>query len=52
MPKKTEEKIKQYIAQMTDIERTAYNIAIEDLRTSFDVIKCIGYQNWVKNNSN
>ena len=50
--KEQEIKIKQYIEQMTDRERKAYNIAIEDLQTSFDVVKCIGYQNWLKNNSN
>ena len=54
MPKNKEQeiKIKQYIEQMTDRERKAYNIAIEDLQSSFDVVKCIGYQNWLKNNSN
>ena len=54
MPKNKEQeiKIKQYIEQMTDRERKAYNIAIEDLQTSFDVVKSIGYQNWLKNNSN
>ena len=54
MPKNKEQetKIKQYIEQMTDRERKAYNIAIEDLQTSFDVVKCIGYQNWLKNNTN
>ena len=50
--KEQETKIKQYIEQMTDREKKAYNIAIEDLQTSFDVVKCIGYQNWLKNNSN
>ena len=50
--KEQEIKIKQYTEQMTDRERKAYNIAIEDLQTSFDVVKCIGYQNWLKNNSN
>ena len=54
MPKNKEQetKIKQYIEQKTDREKKAYNIAIEDLQTSFDVVKCIGYQNWLKNNSN
>ena len=56
MPKNKEQeqeiKIKQYIDQMSDREKIAYNIAIEDLQTSFDVVKCIGYQNWLKNNSN
>jgi hypothetical protein len=50
--KEQETKIKQYIEQMTDREKKAYNIAIEDLQTSFDVVKCIGYQNWLKNNNN
>ncbi len=52
MPKKTEEKIQQYVEQMSDREKKAYNIAIEDLGTSFDIVKCIGYQKWLKNNSN
>ena len=50
--KKQETKIKQFEEQMSDRERIAYNIAIQDLQTSFDVVKCIGYQNWLKNNSN
>ena len=35
MPKNKEQetKIKQYIEQMTDREKKAYNIAIEDLQT-------------------
>jgi hypothetical protein len=55
MPEKIDKqqvKIKQFIDQMTDIEKIAYDIAIADLGTSFDPVKCIGYQNWLKNNSN
>jgi hypothetical protein len=50
--KQQQAKIKQFIDQMTDREKIAYDIAIADLGTSFDVVKCIGYQNWLKNNSN
>jgi len=56
MPKKTNNKqpskVEQYLQQMTEREKIAYKIAIEDLQTSFDVVKCIGYQNWLKNNNN
>jgi len=48
---KTEkELIEEYISQLSELEKKAYQIAIEDLQTSFDVVKCIGYKDWIKNN--
>ena len=52
MPEKELENIQKYIAQMTEREKKAYNIAKDLLQTSFNIKKSIGYQNWLKNNSN
>ena len=52
MPEKELENIQKYIAQMTDREKKAYNIAKDMLQTSFNIKKSIGYQKWLKNNSN
>ena len=41
--------IQQYISSFTPQEKIAYNIAIEDLQTSFDIVKSIGFKNWLKN---
>tara|TARA_B100001093_G_C26849591_1_gene1024476 strand:+ start:657 stop:827 length:171 start_codon:yes stop_codon:yes gene_type:complete len=48
--KSEKELIDEYISQLSDLEKKAYEIAIEDLQTSFDVVKCIGYKEWYKNN--
>ena len=56
MPKKTDNdestKIQDYVAQLNDREKKAYNIAEKILESSFDIQKSIGYQKWLKNNSN
>lgn len=41
-----EKLIEIYINQMTDVEKTIYNIAKEHLETSFDIEKSIGYLKW------
>lgn len=52
MSEKEIENIQKYIAQMTEREKKAYNIAKDLLQSSFNIQKSIGYQNWLKNNSN
>ena len=56
MPKKTENdesiKIQEYIEQLNDRQKKAYDIAEKILESSFNIKKSIGYQTWLKNNSN
>lgn len=42
------EKIQQYISQLTPIEKKALEIAKRCLETSFDIEKTIGFQKWLK----
>lgn len=45
-----EESINKYILSLNDMEIIAYNIAKEHLGSSFDIVKSIGFQNWIKKN--
>ena len=40
--------IKKYIASLNDMEMKALKIAEEHLETSFNIVKSIGYQKWIK----
>ena len=42
--------IEQYYESLSDMEKKAYVIAKEDLGTSFNVEKSIGYLNWLSKN--
>ncbi len=42
--------IDKYISSLTPIQKIALNIAIEDLGTSFNIEKSIGFLNWIKKN--
>ena len=44
------ENIKQYITSLNEFELKAMKIAEEHLETSFNIVKSIGYQKWLKNN--
>ena len=44
------ENIKKYIASLNEMELKALKIAEEHLETSFNIVKSIGYQKWIKNN--
>ena len=45
----TEEKlIKSYIEQLNEQEKIVLKIAKEHLQSSFDIVKSIGYQEWLK----
>jgi hypothetical protein len=47
--KKTDiENIKKYIASLNEMELKALKIAEEHLETSFNIVKSIGYQKWIK----
>lgn len=38
----------EYLSQLSPIERRAYSIAKEHLKSSFDILHSNGYVNWVK----
>ena len=40
--------IDQYIAQMTEQEKLVLEIAIDHLETSFDIVRSIGYKEWLE----
>ena len=42
--------INKYLISLNEIEKIALNIAKEDLGTSFDIEKSIGFLNWIKKN--
>ena len=44
----SKEIIEQYIQSFNDTEMIAYNIAKEHLGSSFDIVKSIGFQNWIE----
>jgi hypothetical protein len=47
--KKTDiENIKKYIASLNEMELKSLKIAEEHLETSFNIVKSIGYQKWIK----
>ena len=49
MPYSTEI-LKRYLDTLNDIEKIALQIAKEDLGTSFNIEKSIGFLNWIKKN--
>ena len=46
----SKEIIDRYLKSLTDIEKIAMEIAKEDLGTSFNIEKSIGFLNWKKKN--
>ena len=48
--KKMNPSVKKYIDQLNALEKKALNIAIEDLGSSFNIEKSIGYLSWLKKN--
>lgn len=46
----SQEIIQQYIKSLTPMEKVAYDIAKQDLGSSFDISKSIGFLNWLKKN--
>jgi hypothetical protein len=41
--------IDSYIEQLSEQEKLVLDIAINHLETSFDVVRSIGYKEWLKN---
>tara|TARA_B100001121_G_C18428403_1_gene498012 strand:- start:433 stop:591 length:159 start_codon:yes stop_codon:yes gene_type:complete len=50
MPPKKKSNITKYIKQLTVMEKKALEIAKEDLGSSFNIEKSIGYLSWLKKN--
>ena len=50
MPSKKNSKIQKYIKQLSFMEKKALEIAKEDLGSSFNIEKSIGYLSWLKKN--
>ena len=46
----SKEIINRYLASLNDIEKVAFKIAKEDLGSSFNIEKSIGFLNWLKKN--
>jgi hypothetical protein len=46
----SQEIIDKYVETLNDIEKIALQIAKEDLGTSFNIEKSIGFLNWIKKN--
>ncbi len=49
-PENTHDNIKKYIETLSELDIIALQIARKNLESSFNIIKCIGYQKWLKNN--
>ena len=45
---KVEKEVEEYLAQLNDKQRKAYEIAKDHLKTSFSMKKSIGFQEWYK----
>ena len=45
-----QETVDKYLQSLNDIEKIAIKIAKEDLGSSFDIEKSIGFLNWIKKN--
>tara|TARA_B110001450_G_scaffold71541_1_gene67830 strand:+ start:515 stop:664 length:150 start_codon:yes stop_codon:yes gene_type:complete len=43
-----QETVDKYLQSLNDIEKIAIKIAKEDLGSSFDIEKSIGFLNWIK----
>ena len=48
-PEDKHNNIVSYVNSLSKFEKKALLIAIEHLESSFDILKCIGYQKWSKN---
>ena len=49
-PKKNTSNVQKYINSLSNLEKKALSIAKEDLGSSFNIEKSIGYLSWLKKN--
>ena len=45
-PLEKQQEIFQYLSEMDEINRQAYNIAFNHLESSFDILRSNGYKEW------
>ena len=50
MPIKKNPQVEKYIKSLNELEKKALKIAKEDLGSSFNIEKSIGYLSWLKKN--
>lgn len=43
--------IEEYMNNMSDADKIAYNIAVKQLESSFDMVKSIGFMDYIKKNN-
>tara|TARA_B100000674_G_C37495307_1_gene757831 strand:- start:390 stop:593 length:204 start_codon:yes stop_codon:yes gene_type:complete len=43
--------IEEYINNMSDADKIAYNIAVKQLESSFDMVKSIGFMDYINKNN-
>ena len=43
--------LEKYINQLSEIEKLTMEIAKQNLKTSFELEKSLGFRDWLKNNS-
>ena len=48
--KEKEEMIQEYISQLTEVEKIAYEIAKEHLGSSFNIYRSNGFKEWKQTN--
>jgi hypothetical protein len=48
MEKEEEQKMEEYISQLTEVEKIAFEIAKEHLGSSFNIRRSNGFKEWLK----
>lgn len=43
--------IEEYVNNMNDADKIAYKIAVKQLESSFDMVKSIGFMDYIKKNN-
>ena len=43
--------IEEYMNNMSDADKIAYNIAVKQLESSFDMVKSIGFMDYINKNN-
>ena len=47
----TEQAIEEYMNNMSDADKIAYKIAVKQLESSFDMVKSIGFMDYINKNN-
>lgn len=52
LPLEVQKNIYEYLASMDDMQKIAYAIASNHLGSSFNILKSVGYLEWLQNKKN